>query len=60
MFRPAAVYRNSTAVVSCGDRVIMKKKAMIYTPGEMAVLELKKEQIQSMEGDSITVRIERS
>ena len=60
MFRPAAVYRNASAVVSCGDQEILRKKALIYTPGEMAVLTLKAAQIQSLQGSSITVRMERS
>ena len=60
MFRPAAVYRGSAAVVECGGREILRKKAMIYTPGEMALLTLKPEQIRGLDGDTITVRIERN
>ncbi|MBR1796725.1 MAG: FAD-dependent oxidoreductase [Clostridiales bacterium] len=60
MFRPASVYRNSTAVVTCGNNVIKRKKAMIFTPGEMATLTLKAselEAVQEVDGD-ITVSIE--
>ena len=57
MFRPSAVFRNASAVVSCGDREILRKKAMIYTPGEMAVLTLTPDQLSSIQGD-LTVRIE--
>lgn len=60
MFRPTAVYRNSTAVVECGGKEILRKKAMIYTPGEMALITLKPDQIQNVSGDVITVRIERN
>ena len=60
MFRPAAVYRNSAAVAECGGRVLARKKAMIYTPGEMAVLTLKPEDLNGLPSDEITVRIERS
>ena len=60
MFRPTAVYRNSAAVVECAGQEILRKKAMIYTPGEMALLTLKADQIHSLRGDAITVRMERS
>lgn len=59
MFRPSAVFRNSAAVVECGGQEILRKKAMIYTPGEMALLTLKPEQIRDLPDDAITVRIER-
>ena len=60
MFRPAAVYRNSAAVAECGGRVLARKKAMIYTPGEMAELTLKPEDLSGLPSGEITVRIERS
>ena len=60
MFRPAAVYRNSAAVAECGGREIARKKAMVYTPGEMAVLTLKPEDLRNLPSAEITVRIERS
>ena len=60
MFRPAGVYRNSAAVVECDGREICRKKSMIFTPGEMAVVTLKPEQLTCLSGSKITVRIERS
>ena len=58
MFRPAAVYRNATAVAESEGTVIARKKAMIFTPGEMAVLTLKAQDIGSVAGNTVTVRIE--
>ena len=58
MFRPADVYRNTAAVVTCAGREILRKKAMIFTPGEMAVLTLKADQIRALEGEEIVVSIE--
>ena len=58
MFRPADVYRNAYAVVECGGQEILRKKAMIYTPGEMAVLTLKKEDFENLPDKVITVRME--
>ncbi len=58
MFRPARVFRNGSAVVECGGAEILRKKAMIYTPGEMAVLSLKKEIFNSLSGPDISVRLE--
>ena len=60
MFRPAAVYRNSAAVVECGGKELCRKKAMIFTPGEMALVTLKPEQLRGLPGDTLTVRIERN
>ena len=60
MFRPAGVYRNSAAVVRCGGEEILRKKAMIYTPGEMAVLTLKAELLQRLPDSVLTVSIERT
>ena len=58
MFRPSDVFRNACAVVECDGREIMRKKAMIYTPGEMVSLTLKKDLFDSLSGSVITVRIE--
>ena len=60
MFRPVAVYRNCCAVVDCGGKDIYRKKSMIFTPGEMAVITLSAEAIQNIGEESVTVRIERS
>ena len=58
MFRPAGVCRNAAAVVECGGKEILRKKAMIYTPGEMAELTLKKDVFENLPDKVITVRIE--
>lgn len=57
MFRPAGVYRSSVCFVKCGDRVLAKKKAPIFTPGEMAVVKLSAEAVAQIDGD-LTVSIE--
>ena len=58
MFRPAAVYRNCTAVAECGGKVLCRKKAMIFTPGEMATVISKRQDINRIKSSTITVRIE--
>lgn len=60
MFRPSAVFRNSSAVVTCGSRELIRKKAMIFTPGEMALISIKPEMLKDLPSDSLTVRIERN
>ena len=57
MFRPAGVYRNAVCLVKCGDTVIVKKKAPIFTPGEMAVIKLSEETVSKLDGD-LTVSVE--
>ena len=58
MFRPSGVFRNATCIVRSGDKEIARKKAMIFTPGEMAVVKLKPEIVAGLE-DTVTVSIER-
>ena len=58
MFRPSDVFRNACAVVECGGVEILRKKALIYTPGEMAGLTLKKEMFEGLPDSVITVRLE--
>ena len=59
MFRPSAVFRNAAAVVSCGEKELLRRKAMIFTPGEMVALDLKPELFAKLDGsEPITVRIE--
>ena len=60
MFRPSAVFRNSTAVVECGGQAVCSRKALVFTPGEMATVVLKKDLIRTLPGNRITVRIERN
>ena len=57
MFRPAGVYRNAVCYVNCNGRVIEKKKATIFTPGEMAVVKLPAEAVAKIDGD-LTVTVE--
>ena len=60
MFRPAAVYRNASAVISCGEKELFRRKAMIFTPGEMAAYTLKPEAFSDLPaGQPIVVRIEK-
>jgi NADPH-dependent 2,4-dienoyl-CoA reductase/sulfur reductase-like enzyme len=60
MFRPAGVYRNSSVVVECGKTELCRKKAMIFTPGEMSLITLKPDMLTNLESDTLTVRIERN
>ena len=60
MFRPSAVFRSSSAVITCGGTEILRKKSMIFTPGEMAVLTLKAGMLKDLNGSVLTVSIERS
>jgi len=60
MFRPTQVFRNSSAVIECDGQILSRKKAMIFTPGEMANIVLKTEMLNHVNGDSITVRMERN
>ena len=59
MFRPSDVFRNSAVVVECGGLELVRRKALIFTPGEMALVSLKPEMLKNLPEDSITVRIER-
>ena len=60
MFRPSAVFRNSSVVVESGAQELIRKKAMSFTPGEMALVTLRPEMLKNIGSDSITVRIERN
>ena len=57
MFRPSGVFRGMTCVVRCGDEILAKKKAPIFTPGEMAVVPLKADKVAALNGP-VTVSIE--
>ena len=59
MFRPAGVYENATVRVMDGEREVMKMKKRIFTPGEMAELILKPDQIKGLSGGDVTVQIEK-
>ncbi len=58
MFRPAGVYRNAYAVVRSGGTELLRKKAMIFTPGEMASVTLSRDRIASMTGSDLTIQLE--
>ena len=58
MFRPSAVFRNCATVVACGEKELLRKKSMILTPGEMALVTLQPEMLKNLPADEITVRIE--
>ena len=60
MFRPSGVFKNASAVVRSGETEIARKRAAIFTPGEMAVIPLKGEVVAALDGADITVSIERS
>jgi len=57
MFRPARVYRNAAAVVRSGEKEIARKRALIFTPGEMAVIPVKTEKLQGIT-EPVTVSME--
>ena len=58
MFRPSDVFRNACAVVECDGKELLRKKQMIFTPGEMADLTLKKDLFDSVTGSEIQIRME--
>ena len=60
MFRPSAVFRNSSVVVESGGQELVRRKAMIFTPGEMALVTLQPEMLKTVDSGTITVRIERN
>jgi len=59
MFRPSDVFRNSAVVIRDGDKVLLEKKAMIFTPGEMVSVRVKADQLKNLSTDELTVSIER-
>lgn len=59
MLRPAGVYRRAACVVTCGERELARKRAPIFTPGEMVALTLSADAAASIDGP-VTVRMERS
>ena len=58
MFRPSSVYRNAAVIAESDGRIICRKKAMIFTPGEMASLTIRHQDIPCITGASLTVKIE--
>ena len=45
--------------VPCSEAEIARKKAPIFTPGEMAEINLKPEHIKSLSGGDVTIKIEK-
>ena len=60
MVRPSGVFKNASAVVRSGEKEIARKRAPIFTPGEMAVIPLKGEVVAALDGADITVSMERN
>ncbi len=60
MFRPSGVFKNASAVVRSGEKEIARKRAPIFTPGEMAVIPLKGKVLAALDGADITVSMERN
>ena len=60
MFRPSGVFKNASAVVRSDEKEIARKRAPIFTPGEMAVIPLKGEVVAALDGADITVSMERN
>jgi sarcosine oxidase subunit alpha len=58
MFRPSGVFRNAVCTVTSGGQQIARKRAQIFTPGEMVTINLKKDVVAAL-SDDITVSIER-
>lgn len=58
MFRPAMVAENAYLRVLDGEREVLKQKKRILTPGEMAEVRLTSQQLKSLSGADITVRID--
>ncbi len=57
MFRPAAVYQNASAVVESDGVELARKRALVFTPGEMVALPVKAEKLAGVHAP-ITVRME--
>lgn len=56
MFRPRSIYHNATACVYADEACVVRKKALVLTPGEMCEILVAPSVIQG--ADSVTVKIE--
>lgn len=56
-FRVRSIYRDATILISCGDQVIAKRKALVLLPSEMQDITLKYPLLEQADAD-IIVRIE--
>ena len=60
MFRPSGVFRNASVVIECGKKELLRRKTMIFTPGEMASYDLDPSFFRDLDGsEPITVHIEK-
>ncbi len=57
-FRVADVYRDKYVTVTSGDKVLYRKKKRKLAPGEMENVAIKLEDIQALEANEITVKLE--
>lgn len=55
--RPLGVYKNAFIKAESGDKEILKKKMLRLTPGEMVIMEVKKDEIKDI-GNDITFEVE--
>lgn len=58
MFRPSQVFKKSAVVVKSGDTEVYRRKAQIFTPGEMAVITLNEKILSTLSNQDITVEIQ--
>ena len=56
-FRPAGVYTGAVCLVKSGETVVARKKAQIFTPGEMVTVKLPAQVISQLSSD-LTVSVE--
>ena len=59
-FRVSDVYRDAKIVVRDGDKVIISKKKQRLAPAEMEKVEITKEMLSSISGDTLSFSIEQS
>ena len=57
-FRPADVYRNATWQIRVGENILLKRRAMILTPGESQRVELPREQFKGIPEVTVEVVME--
>ena len=57
MFRPGGVFKGKACVVRSGGRELSRKRSLVFTPGEMAVITLKPEMLRDVT-EPLTVALE--
>ena len=58
MFRPSGVFKKASVVVKAGGNEVYRRKAPIFTPGEMAVVTLTEKILSTLPQQDITVEIQ--